>query len=564
MVEQQGAEQLAETVARLREELAGMREGQRGRAIIEQAKGVLATALGVTPEAAFDHLRTLSRAGDRKVGELAAQLVSAVAPEPDPVAVAELPPATAELLRSVRRGQPRPGSSAVRGVVSHLVRHHRRGEEAGASAEDRAALRLAVERVRAAADPADLLAAFRAGSAWPTEATTDLLYLLEPDGALRLLAGHGLEPGVLSAWRRIPTSLEMPLTVVARFGLPLFYDDQDSAVAAYPQTQQLGEPPHALAVLPLIRDDRVTGALRLGWPQPHPFTARDRRCLGALADAVAGWVADHGTDTAASTAGPPAPDAVLEPPTSALTIVVETSLDPMLVLTPRRGRDGRSEVTDFRIDYGNRAVVDADGRTIEEIVGRSLLELYPSMAGGRVFNALVDVVRHNRLADIDHLTPDPILDASPLAGRTYRMRAARLWDAVLVTWHPVSRPAPWSDHTENEELLRSAEKEDVGLWVFHPASGTLLGNRVLSTILGSDPGGAPVKPEELLVLLDPRDRSRARREFQDAVTRGNQLSTVLRLASGPARRRLHVTARPEFDRDGNLVLLRGSSRPLGD
>lgn len=50
-------------------------EAMRSRAVIEQAKGVIMASTGVDPDAAFDLLRQQSQAENRKVRDLAADLV---------------------------------------------------------------------------------------------------------------------------------------------------------------------------------------------------------------------------------------------------------------------------------------------------------------------------------------------------------------------------------------------------------------------------------------------------------------------------------------------------------
>lgn len=54
------------------------------RATIEQAKGAIMLAYGITPTAAFEILRTASQNGNTKVHELAERLVEMLAKEPQP------------------------------------------------------------------------------------------------------------------------------------------------------------------------------------------------------------------------------------------------------------------------------------------------------------------------------------------------------------------------------------------------------------------------------------------------------------------------------------------------
>jgi AmiR/NasT family two-component response regulator len=62
-------------VSALREELAGLRLALESRAVIEQAKGVLMATAGCTAEEAFALLRRQSQHENRKLRDVAEQLV---------------------------------------------------------------------------------------------------------------------------------------------------------------------------------------------------------------------------------------------------------------------------------------------------------------------------------------------------------------------------------------------------------------------------------------------------------------------------------------------------------
>ncbi|MGW4697351.1 ANTAR domain-containing protein, partial [Kitasatospora cineracea] len=84
---------LEATVDRLRTELEGLRTAMRTRAVIEQAKGVLVGRLGCTPEEAFEQLVSRSQAENRKLAQLAADLLANAAPPPAARDVPADPPA---------------------------------------------------------------------------------------------------------------------------------------------------------------------------------------------------------------------------------------------------------------------------------------------------------------------------------------------------------------------------------------------------------------------------------------------------------------------------------------
>ena len=69
-------------VQRLEAEVAGLRRAMSSRAVIEQAKGVLAERLGCPPDEAFDHLSTLSQRSNVRLADLAASIVSSMIATP--------------------------------------------------------------------------------------------------------------------------------------------------------------------------------------------------------------------------------------------------------------------------------------------------------------------------------------------------------------------------------------------------------------------------------------------------------------------------------------------------
>ncbi len=69
-------------VQRLEAEVAGLRRAMSSRAVIEQAKGVLAERMGCSPEDAFGQLSALSQRSNVRLADLAASIVSAIVPVP--------------------------------------------------------------------------------------------------------------------------------------------------------------------------------------------------------------------------------------------------------------------------------------------------------------------------------------------------------------------------------------------------------------------------------------------------------------------------------------------------
>ncbi len=72
----------AARVQRLEAEVAGLRRAMASRGVIEQAKGLLAERLGITPDLAFDHMSRTSQQTNVRLATVAAELVAGAAGEP--------------------------------------------------------------------------------------------------------------------------------------------------------------------------------------------------------------------------------------------------------------------------------------------------------------------------------------------------------------------------------------------------------------------------------------------------------------------------------------------------
>jgi signal transduction histidine kinase len=102
---------------------------------------------------------------------------------------------------------------------------------------------------------------------------------------LEIVAADGLPDDVGNEWRRFPVEIPAPLSDVARNGAPIFLESRAQWAERYPAMMPLVESVghHANAVVPLIVEGKVFGALGAAFDAPRTFDADDR----ALALAVA-------------------------------------------------------------------------------------------------------------------------------------------------------------------------------------------------------------------------------------------------------------------------------------
>jgi hypothetical protein len=310
------------------------------------------------------------------------------------------------------------------------------------TADDRARFQLLSSRVGAARSAEEVLDAVMAECAWPAEPRSGYLFALEADGALRLLAGAGVPVRTQSEWRRVPPGLDLPFTVSSRHGVPVWVEKEDEGLRRFPDLAALGgTAAPAFCALPLAAGGVGLGVLGLTWPAPELLDDDDRAFLLGVAELVAARLAELAADDPTLSASVPRGTADGVRPTgsagaSPLLVALETLFDPAVLLTPIRVG---GEVVDFRVDHCNAATVDLRGRPGADLVGRTLLELYPEWMSDGWFDAYVDTLVTGRTAWFDAVRVGAGT-GGPTVDQLLDLRVARLWDGLFVVWRRAPRP----------------------------------------------------------------------------------------------------------------------------
>jgi PAS domain-containing protein len=489
----------AARVQRLEAEVAGLRRAMASRGVIEQAKGLLAARLGCDPEAAFEHLSRMSQTSNVRLSELAAQLVSAAAngatPAADPV------------VDAVRVAAPAPDLTAAPAGSGPTAERLRRGYRQAASAA-------AVVRTLD-----DLAAVLHDKGLATVGADAVVIFAVEPEGALRIVGGHGWSEQTRRDWRHTPAGVRTDVGEALRTGKPLLLD------GAGPDGTVLVGPGRRRAVYPLRSGSRVAGAVAFVWQAAAPIDSTLRTHLSALAelaqrDAERLWEA-----------APAAP--------VALAPALDTMFTPALLLTPVTDADGT--VDDFVIEYASPEVPDQRGFGRHELPGRRLLDAFPHLAASGVFAGYVEALRDGSWQR-GPAEEAVVVDGEPQTVTVTR-RAIRHGTGVLVTWR------------REDEALRHGERlrrsELVGR--FGWADWDLVGRNTywsdgLYRVLGRGPGRGPVAFPALPDLAHQADRD----ELAALVARV--------CGGGPGRAdfrvgeaHLTITAEPRHDSGGAVV-----------
>jgi hypothetical protein len=412
---------LADAVRRLRAENLHLRLALRHRAVIEQAKGLFAARAGTGLDAAFDQLVRTARDTNRKLVDVAASYVAEVtgSVEADADAAAEAggptehdPDALPE--DALRDDDP---SRPVPPELLALLRERAARRRGPRPTPDAAALRLALAALDDATTPRELVASAVADCVWPQTPSHAALYAVRADTSVELLASAGFDRPTLSAWRRLPVSLELPVTAAAR-GEDHFVDDPAEALQVFPELRHAPFAPGRFAALALRCGPRLVGVLYLGWQDGVTLADSDRRGLRHLADGAARALRRMRPDGSA-VADVGLADAVM---------LMEGFGEPGVLTVPVDGAEGPVDLRVVELNAAAVADLAARSGVADDPVGRTLHELDP-------FGAVTVDAVHGALAV---LAGSPAQRLALATGET--LRVTRWRDGALLTWTAAARP----------------------------------------------------------------------------------------------------------------------------
>lgn len=421
---------LLATVDRLRNEVDGLRQAMRSRAVIEQAKGMFMERYGCTADEAFTRLSRFSQQTNLKLADVAFALVSSGHPEVPAAGASEPVAPSAPSPKQVR-------AAARRRKDHRLAQRVTQDPVLVDRVRDRGRwVRLRSELLSARTGQ-DVVDAVRSAlDAWPPSVV--LLASVDVSGALVLLGHHGVPSAVAVRWHRLPLDLPLPVCDVARTGQGSWWD---GSTPNRPESLGFGIPDAwgLAAVLALSRRQRVAGVMALTWPMdgPHPLPGEPAitRLLGDVSDAVqrlaTPLLPPRGNRSAATVSL--ADRAYAPDPATAL---LDILFDAVLLCGPVTASD--RTVADLRIRHANPAAVHQIGRQPSELVGRDLLELFPDAAVNGLLAMCLKVWETGELAEVQRL---PRRDGEP-TGPSGEARVSRYRDGVLITWTGQDAPEP--------------------------------------------------------------------------------------------------------------------------
>jgi serine phosphatase RsbU (regulator of sigma subunit)/PAS domain-containing protein len=340
------------------------------------------------------------------------------------------------------------------------------------------------------------------------------VWLLDSDGALRLLGESGFGPDSRAGWRRLEPGTDSPAQRVAG-GEPGRWwpgGPPDGSVVLGPA------PGGTRAVVGLFhgdgRDD-LLGVLEVGWNtrlDPVPADLReqlDRLAAGGAAVLAGGCAATE----------------------SDIWRLLDQLAGPVLVVRAVRGREGG--ITDFRIAHVSDGYPDPQGRGADDLTGTALSAAYPDT---HLFSTLNDVLHGRQVTGIP--------------------AAARLFDGAVLSWRDAGEPGRLAALLENTQRIGR-----LGGWEEDLRTGTVYWTDSVFTVFGLAPGEAarPIGIGDLHNYVVAADRAGIVR-FREALLGGQALNASFRIVrpdEGSVRQMI-VAAEPVTDASGTVTAVRGT------
>lgn len=455
----------------------------RTRGLIEQAKGRLVERLGLDPEEAFRFLAARSQQTNVAVADVAADIMGST------------------------------GTSEAEGGPEELAAHRR-------------VVRLRAS-LQAAADPAQLVGGL-ADEDW-LGARAVALFVVEADGALRLVAARGWPTSVVSDWRWIPSAVRTPAGEAIRRSTPLWLDEPDGLTVIGPGRRR--------AALPIVVGRTAVAALEVVFTDGTGFDPVARRHLLGAADEVASWLASSRQEEETVHIG--LPERWVE-------AMVDTVVTPAVVLSPIWSED--ATIDDFRIDHAN-AAASAALTAAGSAVGRRLLDVDPDLVHDGAFDACVRAVAE------DAPSRPPGSGKGGLVGPPDRFRVARLGGRLMASWQAGS---PAEDGATAVRVATMEQLGSFGWGEWSPSRQPVAFSPGLYRILGRPAHRGPLGLDLLLAAVAPEDRQLAESTLERVVREGHPAGLDLRLrrADGSTRViRTIVTRRTDPGQEGAIVAL---------
>lgn len=509
---------LAKVVARQRAEMERLRDLTASSAVLERAKGALMALTGRSAEAAHEELLARAEAGRRTLIEECWLTLGTLEPPksnapdadpaggPAPASVSRKPAPTApgdlaDVLADLGRALVRVGSPQE--LAGYLLRHL--GPDAAADAV--------------------------------------LLYQRLPGDGLELIGYAGIDAALAGRWHHMPEVNRLAPLDCLRTGEPRWLENVTEDRRRY----LLGDPPErwlSRAWLPVPGGQGSGVALGVLRTQEGPFEPRERQLLLGAARLCAGRLRAFDADRAGDADG--------------ITPYVQTVLDALpgaaILLRPLRAASGAVE--DYRIEAVSPEAVDVFGNTGREMLGRQILESYPTVAGEQLWHGYLTALTTGVPFESAPFAYQDVVDGVPVTA-TYSVRAAPLGDGLLVTWlrlDPVDR--------QEQRLWDVQRLGNLGWANWNLVTGETSWSAQTYAVLGLNAARGPMPLAELPALVAPQDAVPLRAAITGLVRHARPFDVPFRIDAPGGVRHLRIVAEAVTEPDGTPAEVHGFVQDL--
>ncbi|MFE5722510.1 SpoIIE family protein phosphatase [Streptomyces erythrochromogenes] len=518
---------LAKVVARLRSEIADLEGVAAATAVLERAKGVLMARTGISADAAYKRL--LERAAQRgstlmeecwlALGQIHTWETPFVPfPPPAPAEAPQRPPGAAVGAAGPCDGPPE--EDGLRPLLARIA-----------------------ECLAEAGDEGDIAELLRAVLAEAVGVDAVMIYTVSAAGSLELTGHAGVDHELADQWSHVP-----PLSGVAALEAiaarhPVWLEDPVQDARRY---LLIGNPPErwpSRAWIPVPSEGIARAAVGFLRTRPGPFDPGTRtllrravRLCGALLRAFGR--SDGGAE------GAVAPDAVEH-----VQRILDVLSGPAVLLTPLRSTTG--EIEDYRIDAAAPESVDVAGRRGKELIGRKVLETYPTVAGTALWEGYQDTLATGAVYEGEPFRYQEVGAGFPQES-VYSVRATRLGERLVVSWI--------RHDTSEREIRRLADMQRLGNlgWAgWHLTTDRVVWSDQVYAIFDREAALGPIGLEELPRHVLPEDQAGLGAAVQRLLRFGHAVDRPFRITTGDGVRHLRIVVEAQTDANGTPVEVHG-------
>ncbi|MFJ3908757.1 GAF domain-containing SpoIIE family protein phosphatase [Streptomyces vinaceus] len=519
---------LAKVVARLRAEVAELEGLAATTAVLERAKGVLMARDGLTADAAYEALAAAAALRGRTLMEECWIVLGGIRSRPHPAKAAPATPLTGG-------GEPLSGGGPVSGP----------GRPAAARGEApwHGLLAGLAASLAGARSPQDTAGILRAALRVPLGVEGVMIYRLDEAGRLGLIGHAGIDAVLAAQWQDVPPMSGVAAVEVIASGEPRWLQDPERDAEDY---RLIGPPQRwpTRAWLPVPGEERVSGAIGFLRTVPDPFDAAHRALLVQAVRLCGGSlrVLERHADG-------PADEEV-----AAVQKIFDVLSGAAILLSPLRSPTG--EVEDYRIEAAAPESVDVAGRRGKELVGRRVLETYPTIAGTTLWHGYLDALETGSAYEGEPFSYREVVAGIPETS-LYSVRATRLSGRLVVSW--IRHDA---GVREASRLAAVQRLGNLGWADWNLTTDTVNWSEQVYAIFNRPPEQGPMTLEELPRHLVPDDLPALAEAVRRLLGEGAPIDQPFRITTDDGVRHLRIVAEAETDAFGAPVEVHGFFQDL--